>query len=90
MELEVNIEQRVKYRKLQEQIEKLFETGIVSSSDKHIDSGYGNVETRSCDIITDLRFLDVKEDWMNLNSVIRMKSERHNKSTNFLFHPYLL
>ncbi len=69
-------------KELQEQIKKLFEIGIVSSSDTHIDSGHGRVETRSCDIITDLKFLDVKEDWMNLNSVIRVKSERHNKSTN--------
>ncbi len=67
---------------LKEQVTKLFDTAKIANTDTIIDSGHGRIETRTCDIITDLKFLDDKEKWIGLNSIIRITSERCDKSTD--------
>lgn len=71
---------------LKEQVEKLFQRGTASNIDTHVDSGHGRVETRICEVITDLSFLDDKEHWADLKSIIRIKSERHDKASDKTTH----
>lgn len=66
---------------LKEQITKLFDITEIAESDINIDSGHGRIETRKCEIITDLRFLDGAKDWDGLKSIIRIESERIEKKT---------
>jgi predicted transposase YbfD/YdcC len=69
-------------KELKTQVEKMFNIGKVSDSYTQIDSGHGRIETRKCDIICDLTFMDDKEDWPALTKVIRVQSERHDKQNN--------
>lgn len=68
-------------KELKQQIEKLF--GIEKSPvrDTETDFGHGRIETRTCDVITDLKFLDGKEEWVGLSSVVRIESIRETKKT---------
>ena len=65
---------------LKEQVEKLFEKGDISETYSDVDSGHGRIETRTCHVITNLGFLDGKDKWAGLNSIVRITSERCNKS----------
>ncbi len=64
---------------LKRQVEKLFKRGDSTQTDKQIDSGHCRVETRICDVIDDLRFMDDKEQWVGLNSIVRIQFERYDK-----------
>lgn len=66
---------------LKEQIEKVF--SIQSVEKTHIMEGldHGRIETRTCDVIEKLDFLDDKEDWTSISSIIRITSERIIKKT---------
>lgn len=66
---------------LKEQVEKVFK--IQKSENTHIedDFGHGRIEKRTCEVITRLDFLDDKEEWKNLTSIIKLTSERTIKKT---------
>jgi len=66
---------------LRQQVEKVFSISLPSSSHSHIDTGHGRMEKRVCDVIGDLRFLDDRELWQGLTSIVRVRSERHDKQT---------
>lgn len=66
---------------LKEQLEKVFNIQTPDMTDVEEDLGHGRIEKRTCDIITKLDFLDDKEQWTSLNSIIRITSERTNKKT---------
>jgi predicted transposase YbfD/YdcC len=68
-------------KELKQQIEKLFDIKKAKSSDTEIDFGHGRIETRTCEVITDLKFMDGKEDWAGLSSVVRIESIRETKKT---------
>mgnify|MGYP001299259952 CR=1 FL=1 len=68
-------------KELKTQIEKLFKRSERYSTDVHLDEGHGRVETRTCDVLEDLTFLDGKEDWDGLKTIIRIRSERYIKKT---------
>lgn len=68
-------------KELKEQVEKIFELYKDKESDEIISSGHGRVETRKCEMISDLRFLDDKEHWEKLKSVVRISSTRYIKKT---------
>ncbi len=63
------------------QVKKTFNYYPECESFTDITAGHGRIEKRTCSIIKDLRFLDGKEDWTNLNSIIRIVSERTDKLT---------
>ncbi len=46
-----------------------------------VSGDHGRVETRKCEMISDLRFLDDKEQWPELKSVVRISSTRYIKKT---------
>lgn len=71
---------------LKEQVEKIFQRGSTTNIDTHVDSGHGRVEIRTCEVITDLTFLDDKEQWADIKSIIRLESERHDKVSGKTTH----
>ena len=67
---------------LKEQIEKVFNIQKSDFMDIEEDCGHGRIEKRTCDVITNLDFLDDCQDWNSLKSVVRITSERTIKKTN--------
>ncbi len=70
---------------LREQVEHLF-TITAGVRDTQYDVGHGRVETRVCEVIDDLRFLDTSEEWHGLKSVVKVQSERYDKKTGKKSH----
>jgi len=68
-------------KELKQQVEKMFSRGKPTKTNKQFDVGHGRVETRTCDVIDDLLFMDVKDQWIGLKSVVRVHSECYNKQT---------
>lgn len=68
-------------KELKQQVEKMFSISVIADSNTHHDSGHGRVERRTCDVIDDLRFMDEKENWKGLKSIVRVQSERYIKQT---------
>lgn len=67
-------------QELKEQVEKLFgHYKEPCDMDETIDSGHGRIENRKCEMIGDLRFLDGKEQWVGLQSVVKISSKRYIK-----------
>jgi predicted transposase YbfD/YdcC len=61
---------------LAEEVESLFKVQKIEDQDIDIEKNRGRIETRTCQIIRDLKFLDKKEDWTALKSVIKITSIR--------------
>lgn len=86
------IEQRADYilmvkdnqKELKEQVKKMFERNSITDTNTQVDAGHGRVETRVCDVVDDLTFMDNKENWRNLSNVYRISSERFDKKTSKL------
>jgi len=68
-------------RGLKEQTEKLFNYYKSPDKNETVSSGHGRVETRVCETIGDLEFMDEKENWQGLKSVVRITSSRFIKKT---------
>jgi predicted transposase YbfD/YdcC len=68
-------------KELKQQVEKMFIRGAIKDTNKQIDAGHGRVENRVCDVIDELCFMDEKEQWKNLKSIVMIQSERCNKQT---------
>ena len=57
-------------------------TGKNYSEHTEIDSGHGRIETRTCQqMLIDTSWLSKEYCWSGLTSIIKIKSETHNKST---------
>ena len=65
---------------LYHQIEKSFEVLEVEDSDEQIDSGHGRVEQRKCEVISNLRWIEVAGEWTGLTSIARITRKRFVKS----------
>jgi predicted transposase YbfD/YdcC len=66
---------------LKEQIVKTFKRQIPKNESITRDSGHGRMEKRTCSVIDDLSFVDDKEEWVNLKTIIEIKSEIYHKKT---------
>jgi len=64
---------------LKEQIIEAFEDKVERKNDTNIDCGHGRIEIRKCEVISNLEFMEVKKDWKNLNSIVRIESIRELK-----------
>ena len=64
---------------LKEEIIKLFEQKSDKSTDINSDIGHGRIETRKCEVISNLALLKGKNEWENLNSIFRRESRREIK-----------
>lgn len=69
---------------LMEGVEHLFSRQRADSENTITEKGHGRIETRHCQVISNLTFLDEKEQWENLNSLIRVNAQRdiNGKVTN--------
>ena len=68
-------------KELSDQIEKIFRLKRSNKKDETIDAGHGRIETRICEALDDLTFMDEKELWPGLKSIVRVQSFRHIKKT---------
>lgn len=66
---------------LHQQVEKLFNTIDYNHIHTTQEVGHGRAEIRTCKVITDLLFLDGKELWKDLASIIKVETEVFNKTT---------
>lgn len=68
-------------KELKEQVEKMFRLEKNCKKDETTDAGHGRVETKKCEAIGNLTFMDDKEQWLYLKSVTRVTSQRTTKQT---------
>lgn len=68
-------------KELKQQVEKVFTIQEPEYSDQQVDLGHGRTEKRTCEVINQLSFLDERDNWPGLSSIIRITSERHIKKT---------
>jgi predicted transposase YbfD/YdcC len=66
---------------LSDQVQESFRFLTVESMAQENDLGHGRVEKRTCSVITDLSLIEHKDQWGGLKSLIRIESERFNKTT---------
>ncbi len=69
-------------KELSDQVEKIFRLKRPNKKDETEDAGHGRVETRICEALDDLTFMDDKELWPELRSIVRVTSFRYIKKTN--------
>jgi predicted transposase YbfD/YdcC len=71
---------------LEEQIQRSFGTETAQSSIEKHEKDHGRIETRKVEVITDLKWIEEPEKWKNLNTLIKITSERtivaENKTTH--------
>ncbi|MEB2774988.1 ISAs1 family transposase [Algoriphagus sp. D3-2-R+10] len=68
-------------KELKDQIEKLFSITAVKAEYSSNELGHGRIEHRLCEVVDQLEFLDGREEWPGLKSVVRITSERIIKQT---------
>jgi predicted transposase YbfD/YdcC len=68
---------------LKEDTENIYNRQNPDSIDETIEKGHGRIETRKCEVIKQIGFLEDKEKWENLKSLVRITETREigNKST---------
>lgn len=69
---------------LQEEVISEFEFQNDISTHQTIDVDHGRIETRTCRVISDLDFIDSKNQWKNMKSIIQIKSQREFKNSDKL------
>lgn len=62
-----------------EEVKRAFEFMPIDGLDKEVDQGHGRVETRICEVITDLRFIDESTKWEGIKAVARINAQRTHK-----------
>ncbi|MEM9822027.1 MAG: ISAs1 family transposase [Bacteroidota bacterium] len=65
---------------LLEEVKQAFKFCVPQEIDKHIDAAHGRVESRVCELISDLRFVDEARYWKGLKSVVRITAKRSDKT----------
>ena len=68
-------------KELEQNIEDSFRFLKAEQIHEDLDAGHGRVETRKCSVITNFEYLENKEKWVNLKSIVKIESERYFKST---------
>jgi predicted transposase YbfD/YdcC len=63
-------------KELREEVESIFVVQQPESNHCVTEKGHGRIETRKCEVIRTLDFLEGRERWANLSSIIRITSER--------------
>ena len=71
---------------LHQQVEKLFNMGALSSVSIEENIDHGRAESRTYSVINDLTFLDGKEQWIDLQSIVKVKTKCFNKTTKKTTH----
>jgi predicted transposase YbfD/YdcC len=61
---------------LKEDVQNTFLRQQPDSTDETVEKGHGRIETRKCEVINKLDFLDEKEQWAGLKSLASVKASR--------------
>lgn len=61
---------------LLEQVKGRFEKQAPAGKDLTEEKGHGRIETRICEVITDLKFIDNSGSWKGMKSIVRITSTR--------------
>jgi predicted transposase YbfD/YdcC len=64
-----------------EQAKDSFRFLEVKSVSEDIDVGHGRIEQRVCSVVDDLSMIEQKEEWKNLQTVIKIEAERYIKAS---------
>jgi len=63
-------------KELLEQVESRFTHQRPETVDQQTEKGHGRIETRRCEVITNLEYVDNRTDWKNMQSIIKITSLR--------------
>lgn len=68
---------------LKKDAENIFNRQKPASTDEIIEKGHGGIETRKCEVIKQIDFLEDRDKWKNLKSLIKITAQReiNDKST---------
>jgi len=66
---------------LREDVESTFLRQQPDSVDETVEKGHGRIETRKCEVINKIDFLDQKEQWAGLRSLARITAQREIRDT---------
>jgi predicted transposase YbfD/YdcC len=67
---------------LKENVETIFNVQLPNSEHTTIEKAHGRIETRQCEVINDLKFLDESQlKWKELTSIVKLTSTREIKNT---------
>lgn len=62
---------------LKENVENIFRVQTPTSEHTTVEKGHGRIETRQCQVINDLKFLDEEKlKWRNINTIIKLTNTR--------------
>jgi predicted transposase YbfD/YdcC len=61
---------------LEEEVESIFRVQKPEDEDHNLEKNRGRIESRTCQVIRDLEFLDGKEKWAGLKCIIKITSVR--------------
>lgn len=63
-------------KELREETESIFRVQQPESIHEATEKGHGRIETRKCEVISDLEFLHGKEKWKGLASIVKIETKR--------------
>lgn len=63
-------------KELLQQVESRFARQKPETADETVEKGHGRIETRKCEVITNLQHLDNRENWAALTSIIKITATR--------------
>lgn len=66
---------------LHQQVQDSFRFLEPDAVSQELDLGHGRIEKRVCSVITDLSYVEKKDQWTGLHSLVRIQAERHNKTS---------
>ncbi|MBX7243792.1 MAG: ISAs1 family transposase [Bacteroidia bacterium] len=69
-------------KNLHEQIMRSFHSEKAGDSFTTTEKNHGRIEVRTCEVITDLKWIEEKMDWANLNSIVKVTASRTIVSEN--------
>lgn len=69
-------------KELHNQIIQSFELEKPDSVAETLEKDHGRIEKRTCEVITDLKWVEQAPHWKNLKAIVRVKSERTIMSEN--------
>jgi predicted transposase YbfD/YdcC len=67
---------------LYRQIEQSFVLEKAVSSQETIEKNHGRIEKRTCEVIDNLKWIEVKDEWKNLTTIVKITSQRTILSEN--------
>jgi len=65
---------------LLEEVEHAFQSFDIQEVDKQLDASHGRAVSRTCEVITDLKFIDEAQHWKGIKSVVRLTARRTDKT----------